>query len=139
MFLGTTDQHYNRFYNAKYFRNRVLRIQKLCAEFKYDAVLLVVGIDTYHDKEMKKFENWLLNGYSGFDVDNSPLDDKFSDTFCVISKDSFQAYTTPKGYLELSRLSALLTNRNIYCLTSAEEAEQELNEVKKIAKFYEFI
>ena len=114
MFLGTVDQHYNRFYNAKYFRNRVLRIQKLCTELKLDAVLLVVGIDTYYDKEMKKLQNWLLYGLSGCDVSGSPLNDQFSDSFCVISKDSFQAYTTPKGFKELSRLSALLSNKNIY-------------------------
>lgn len=139
MFLGTVDQHYNRFYDAKYFRNRVLRVQKLCSELHYDACLLVVGIDTYHDKEMKKFQNWLLYGFSGFDVENSPLNDAFNDSFLVISKDSLQAYTTPKGYPELSRLSALVPNRNIFCLTPAEEAEQDLNEVKKMAKFFEFV
>ena len=88
---------------------------------------------------MKKFENWLLHGCSGFDINNTPIDDKFSDTFIIISRDSFQAFTTPKGYNELARLSALVPNRNIYCLTPAEEAEQELNEVKKIAKFYELV
>jgi len=106
---------------------------------KYDAVLLVVGIDTYHDREMKKFQNWMLYGYSGYDVENSPLNDNFDDSFLVISKDSFQAYTTPKGYPELSRLSALVQNRNIFCLTPAEEGNQELNEVKKIAKFHELV
>lgn len=114
-------------------------MQKLCQEFKYDAVMLVVGIDSHHDKEMKKFQNWLLYGFSGFDVENSPLNSVFNDSFIVISKDSFQAYTTPQGYGELSRLSALIPNRNIFWLTPKEEAEQEVNEIKKIAKFYEFV
>lgn len=88
---------------------------------------------------MKKLQNWLLYGLSGIDVDYSPLDYHFNDTFCVVSKDSFQAYTTFDGFKELSRLSSLVANRNIYCLSKAEEAEQELNEVKKISKFYEMV
>ena len=139
MFLGTVDQHYNRLYNAKHFRNRIIRIQKLWVEFKYDAVLLVVGIDTYHDKEMKKFKNWLFYGISGYDMEGTSLNDNFNDSFCVISKDSFQAYTTTAGFKDLSRLSALVPNRNIYWLTKEEEENQELNEVKKIAKFYEMV
>lgn len=39
----------------------------------------------------------------------------------------------------MAKLSALIPNRNIYCLTPAEEAQQELNEVKKIAKFFELV
>lgn len=43
MFLGTVDQHYNRLYNAKYFRNRVLKLQALCSKLDMEAILCVVG------------------------------------------------------------------------------------------------
>ena len=37
------DAHYNRLYSCKHFRNRVLRIQQLCAENSIDAVLILTG------------------------------------------------------------------------------------------------
>jgi hypothetical protein len=48
-----------------------------------------IGIDTCHDEEMKKLQNWLLYGLSASDINGSPLSDVFSETFVVVSKDSF--------------------------------------------------
>ena len=92
---GEIIQHYTKLYSAKYFRNRVLRLQKLCGERNLDAVVLVVGDDVHRDVEMTKLCNWLLFGLSSNDIcgglHNS---DVFADSFFVISKDGFQAYTT---------------------------------------------
>lgn len=46
-------------------------------------------MDTFHDEEMKKLQNWLLFGMSSSDINGSTLTDSYSDSFFVISKDSF--------------------------------------------------
>lgn len=96
-------------------------------------------MDTYHDEEMKKLQNWLLFGMSATDINNSPLSDAFSDSFVVISKDSFQVYTNSAGFKELSSLTTLISNCNIYTITRSDENEQERQEVIKVAKFYEMV
>jgi hypothetical protein len=50
-------------------------------------------MDTYHDEEMKKLQNWLLYGFSASDINGSAPSDAFSDTFLAVSKDSFSVYT----------------------------------------------
>jgi len=110
-------------------------IQKL----KIDAILLIVGIDTFHDQEMKKLTNWLLFGICGFSIEDSFLHNNFDDTFLVVSKDSLQIYTTHKGIKRLSQLSALIQNTNLYSISKSEQENSEYAEVTKIAKFYEYV
>lgn len=44
MFQGTTQEtHYTRLYSCKHFRNRVIRLQTLCAKLNLDAIVLIVG------------------------------------------------------------------------------------------------
>jgi len=99
-----------------------------------------IGIDTCHDEEMKKLQNWLLYGLSASDINGSPLSDAFSDSFVVISKDGFQAYTNSAGFKQhLANLTTLLTNCNVYTITRAEENDSERQEVVKISRFYEMV
>jgi hypothetical protein len=45
MFQGTTQEtHYTRLYSCKHFRNRVIRLQTLCAKLNLDAIVLIVGM-----------------------------------------------------------------------------------------------
>lgn len=76
---------------------------------------------------------------SASDINGSTLTDSYSDSFFVISKDSFQAYTNSQGFKELSNLTTLLTNCNIYTITKSDENDSEKQEVIKVAKFYEMI
>lgn len=96
-------------------------------------------MDTFHDEEMKKLQNWLLFGMSSSDINGSTMNDCYAESFFVISKDSFQAFTNSSGFKELSNLVTLLTNCNIYTITKADENEQERQEVIKVAKFYEMV
>jgi hypothetical protein len=57
--------------------------------YKSDISSNFTGIDTLHDEEMKKLQNWLLYGLSASDINGSPLSDAFNDSFVVVSKDSF--------------------------------------------------
>jgi len=88
---------------------------------------------------MKKLLNWLMFGLSSSDIHGSPHADTFDDSFFVISKDSFQAYTTSTGFRELSRLTTLISNCNIYVLSKSDEQDSDKNEVLKVSKFYEMI
>jgi hypothetical protein len=88
---------------------------------------------------MKKLQNWLLYGLSASDINGSALSDAFNDSFVVISKDSFQAYTNSSGYKELANLTTLLTNCNMYTITRSDENDSERQEVIKVAKFYEMV
>jgi hypothetical protein len=89
---------------------------------------------------MKKLQNWLLYGLSASDINGSPLSDAFSDSFVVISKDGFQAYTNSAGFKQhLANLTTLLTNCNVYTITRAEENDSERQEVVKISRFYEMV
>jgi hypothetical protein len=100
----------------------------------------LIGIDTCHDEEMKKLQNWLLYGLSASDINGSPLDDSLNDSFVVISKDSFQAYTNSAGFKQhLSSLTTLLTNCNLYTITRADENDSERQEVVKISRFFEMV
>ena len=75
---------------------------------------------------MKKLQNWLLYGLSASDINGSPLSDAFNDSFVVVSKDSFQAYTNSSGFKQhLSTSTTLLTNCNIYTITKADESDTE--------------
>ncbi|CDW75335.1 UNKNOWN [Stylonychia lemnae] len=120
------SQHYTRLYSCKHFRNRVIRLQTLC-------------MDTFHDEEMKKLQNWLLYGMSSSDINGSTLSDSFADSFFVISKDSFQAFTNSQGFKEISNLVTLLTNCNVYTITKSDENDSERQEVIKVSKFYEMV
>ena len=57
----------------------------------------------------------------------------------VISKDGLQIFTNSTGFKELSHLTTLVSNCNIYCITRSDEAESEKQEVIKVAKFYEMV
>ena len=116
-----------------------MRLQQLCTTKDLDAVLLVLGIDTYHDPEMTRLGNWLLYGLPASDINGSPLSDAFSETFIVISRDSFQAYTNSAGYKELAPLCTLIGNCNMHVITKMEENDSERAEVVKVARFYEMI
>ena len=76
---------------------------------------------------------------SSSDILGSTPNDCYSESFFVISKDSFQAFTNSSGFKELSNLITLLTNCNIYTITRADENEPERQEVIKVAKFYEMV
>ena len=78
-------------------------------------------MDTFHDEEMKKLQNWLLHGMSSSDINASSPSDVFSETILVISKDSFQAYTNSTGFKELSNLTTLIPNINMYTITKSDE------------------
>jgi len=82
------DAHYNRLYSCKHFRNRVLRIQQLCAENSIDAVLILTGIDSRNDSEMRKLLNWLVWGYSCSDIYGESHSYLFDDSFFIVGKDS---------------------------------------------------
>jgi hypothetical protein len=94
-------------------------------------------MDALHDEEMLKLQNWLLFGMSSSDISASPLSDIFSETFLSISKDSLQVYTNSAAFKELSNLTTLVSNCNIYTLTKSDENDQERQEVIKVAKFFE--
>lgn len=89
---------------------------------------------------MKKLQNWLLYGLSAADINGSPLSDAFNDSFVVVSKDGFQAYTNSVGFKQhLANLTTLLTNCNLYTITRGDENDSERQEVIKVAKFYEMV
>jgi hypothetical protein len=88
---------------------------------------------------MKKLTNWLLYGFCGDEVVDAFLNDNFDETFLVISKDSLNIYTTQKGYKDVSKLSALVPNTNLYCISKTQEENYEMAEVTKIARFYEYV
>lgn len=88
---------------------------------------------------MSKFRNWLLFGLSGTDIKEGMMNDHFNEAFFVISKDAFQAYSTSKGYKDIAKLCALVPNSNIFCITKSEEDNQDLSEVIKISRFFEFV
>lgn len=89
---------------------------------------------------MGKLCNWLLFGLSSNDICggiyNSSL---YEDSFFVISKDGFQGYTSSQGFKELSNLTTLVQNCNLYVLTKSDEAEMERSEVLKMSRFYEMV
>ena len=82
---------------------------------------LRIGVDAGRDSEMTKLLNWLLFGLSSSDIHGSTPHYDFDDSFFVISKNSFQAYTNTDGFRELSRLTTLISNCNIFVLTKEEE------------------
>lgn len=98
-----------------------------------------LGMDTFHDEEMNKLQNWLLYGFSSSDIMGSALTDSFSDSFFVISKDGFQGYTNSAGFKELSNLTTLLSNCNLYTILRSDENDSDRAEVLKVAKFYEML
>jgi hypothetical protein len=100
---------------------------------------LYIGMDTFHDEEMKKLQNWLLYGMSASDINGSALSDAFTDTFIIVSKDSLLIYTNSAGFKELAGLTTLISNCNIYTITKADENDSERQEVIKVAKFYEMV
>lgn len=99
----------------------------------------MVGIDTFHDPEMKKLQNWLLNGLSGSDVLGVAPNDVFDDCFFVIAVDSLYIYSSSRAFYRLSYLSTLVTNCSLFCISKSEEENQELAEVLKISRFWEFV
>lgn len=89
---------------------------------------------------MKKLANWLLYGLSASDINGSALDDSFADSFFVISKDGFQAYTNSTGFKQhLASLATLVTNCNIFTITKSDENDSERQEVIKVGRFYEMV
>ena len=89
---------------------------------------------------MKKLCNWLLFGLSSNDIcgglHNSSM---YSDSFFIISKDGFQGYTNSEGFKELSNLTTLIQNCNLYVLTKSDENDTEKSEVIKMSRFYEMV
>lgn len=67
------------------------------------------------------------------------MTDSYSDSFLVVSRDSFQAYTNSAGFKELQNLTTLIPNCNIYTITKTDENDSEKQEVIKVAKFYEMV
>ena len=97
-------------------------------------------MDSKYDLEMNRLQNWLLFGQSSYDVHGSAPSSVFNDSFFVISKDSFQAFTNNAGFKKLSELCTLVPNVNLHTLTQAEEDEDpEKLEVIKMTKFYEMV
>lgn len=88
---------------------------------------------------MSKLNNWLLFGLSNSEINGSNFKDTFEECVVVVSKDGFQAYVNSKAYKDFSNLTTLLSNCNLYCLTKADEQDQEKQEVIKMAKFYEMV
>lgn len=89
---------------------------------------------------MNRLQNWLLFGQSSYDVHGSAPSSVFNDSFFVISKDSFQAFTSTDGFKKLSELCTLVPNVNLHTLTrSEEEDDPEKLEVIKMTKFYEMV
>jgi hypothetical protein len=117
----------------------VLAIQQLCVKNNLDAVLLINGMDSCLDREMKKLTNWLLWGMSSHEIHGDSMGDQYNDSFFVISKDSFQGYINTAGFKLLSKLSSLVSNCNLYTITKADENDSEKNEVCKVSRFYEFV
>lgn len=99
----------------------------------------MIGVDSNRDTEMTKLLNWLMFGLSSSDIHGSTPHYDFDDSFFVISRNSFQAYTNQAGFMELSRLTTLVSNCNIFVLTKAEENDYERAEVLKVSKFYEMV
>lgn len=98
-----------------------------------------IGMDCFNDDEMSKLNNWLMFGLSNSEIYGSNYKDTYNDCVFVISKDGFQAYVVSSAYKEFSNLSTLLCNCNVYCLTKADEKEQERQEILKMSKFYEMV
>lgn len=65
-------------------------------------------MDSCYDTEMKKLANWLLFGMSTTDICGALPNHCYDDSFFVISKDGFQAYTTSAGFKEFSKLNTLI-------------------------------
>ena len=88
---------------------------------------------------MTKLLNWLIFGFSCSDIHGSLPNSDFDDSFFVVGKDSLQIYTNTAGFKHLKTLTTLIQNCNLYMLTRADQANQELQEVLKVSKFYEFV
>ena len=88
---------------------------------------------------MTKLLNWLLFGLSSSDIHGSTPHYDFDDSFFVVSRNSFQAYTNTDGFKHLSQLTTLISNCNLFVLTKEEEDNYERSEVLKVSKFYEMI
>jgi hypothetical protein len=98
-----------------------------------------VGIDSQYDKEMRILKNWLLHGLSASDIEGSGPSNIFDETMLVISKDSFSAFTNGAGFKQLSSLTTLVPNSNIYCITKKDEDDPEKSEIIKVSQFYEMV
>ena len=96
-------------------------------------------MDAQYDPEMKKLCNWLLFGLSATDIHGGLQDFMYEDSYFVISKDGFQAYTNSAGFKSLSNLTTLITNLNLYVITKSDEEDNEKQEVIKVARFFEFV
>ena len=88
---------------------------------------------------MTKLLNWLMFGRSSQDIHGTLPNYDFEDSFFIITRNSFQGYTTQKAFQHLSNLTSLISNCNIYALSSEEERDPEQAEVIKVAKFYEMV
>jgi len=97
-------------------------------------------MDSRYDGEMVKLQNWLCYGKSTYEVHGSSPGLDFQDSFFVISKDSFQAFTNSAGFKRLSELVTLVPNVNLHTVTKSEENDDpEKLEVIKMTKFYEMV
>lgn len=77
---------------------------------------------------------------SASDINGSSLSDAFNDSFVVVSRDSFQAFTNSLGFKQhLAGLTTLLTNCNMYTIPRADEQDSERQEVIKVTRFYEMV
>ena len=88
---------------------------------------------------MTKLLNWLMFGRSSQDIHGALPSYDFEDSFFIITRSSFQGYTTQRGFQHLSNLTSLISNCNIYALSAEEEKDPERTEVLKVAKFYEMV
>ena len=97
-------------------------------------------MDSRYDGEMVKLQNWLCYGKSTYEVHGSSPGLDFQDSFFVISRDSFQAFTNSAGFKRLSELVTLVPNVNLHTVTKSEENDDpEKLEVIKMSKFYEMV
>lgn len=96
-------------------------------------------MDARNDSEMTKLLNWLIFGASCSDIHGSSRSNDFDDSFFVVGKDSLQIYTNTAGFKHLKSLVSLIQNCNMYMLTKADRENQELQEVIKVSKFYEYV
>ena len=88
---------------------------------------------------MTKLLNWLMFGKSSQDIHGTLPNYDFEDSFFIITRNSFQGYTTLKGFQHLANLTSLISNCNIYTLSTEEERDPEKAECTKVAKFYEMV
>ena len=96
-------------------------------------MVLIQGIDSTYDEEMKKLKNWLLHGLSAKDIEGPGPNSNFDDTVVCVSKDSFSAFTSGKGFRQLQALATLVSNCSVYCMTKQEEEDPDKSEVLKVA------